>query len=221
MNAVLFPLLVLLLAPGAGATAGAGGFGGYALGLTWPGLSDLQQRLEAHGFQVPATAVTQGGGGYGFGHGWIIGGFGFGGSLTAEGNGETAEISLGGGGVEMGRIWHLGPVWTALTGFLGGYGLDLTVRPDLGSVDFDSLLAHPRRIARLSTGSLLAGLGVLGILPVTSWFHLGFRAHLALTPLGSWRLEDGADLHNAPDPSRWHTAVQVMFLFGGLSPGTS
>ncbi len=215
MRRIVSVWIILLVATGVAQAADAGGFGGYFLGLTWPGLGDLQQRLESHGFQMPNQALIHGGGGYGFGQGWIFGGFGYGGSLTADRSGETVELSVGGGGFEMGRIWRVGPVLAALTGILGGYGTTLTLRPELNDVDFDSLVIHPQRMARMSTGGVLLGLGALVVMPLTSWFSLGLRGHLAFTPMGKWELEDGAELWNAPDPSRWHATVQVMFLFGG------
>ncbi len=192
-----------------------GGYGGYYLGAGFQGLQALNDHLANIGLQLNSPLFIQGGGGFGYGGRFLFGGFGYGGHATASSGGTTVDLSTGGGAFEMGPWWAIGPARLALLGLLGGYGYTLTLKPDLPDVDFDSLLVEPRRMAQLTTGGVLLGVGTLAFVPVTSYLALGIHATLAFVPLGDWQLADGARVHNAPAPSRWHASVQVMILFGG------
>ncbi len=192
-----------------------GGYGGYYVGAVFPGLQDLNDHLKPQGLDLNPPMFCQGGGGFGYGGAILMGGFGYGGSLTAEHGGRRVELAGGGGAFEMGRIWAVGPVRLALTGLLGGYGYTLSLKPDLPDADFDSLLVHPERMTRLSTGGVMVGVGTLVFVPLTSFLALGLHATLAYVPFGEWQLEDGAEVHGAPNLSRWHPSLQVTVLFGG------
>ena len=199
--------------------AGAGGFGGYGIGMAFPGISALKTRLQAHGLELQPPMMVQGGQGYGFAGKLILGGFGFGGSLRAENPDLIAELSGGGGGFEIGRIHKAGPGWVALMATLGGFGYMLTLRPKLEDVDFDSLIAHPRRVARIGTGSPMLGVSGMAVFPVVSFFSLGVKAGAYFLPMAEkWILEDGATVFNAPKLDPLTYSVQLMLLFGGFKP---
>lgn len=206
----------LLILVGMLSAQSAGGFGGYGVGAAFPAMDALKTRLQAHGLNLQTPMVIHGGQGYGFGGNLILGGFGFGGAIQAENDREVVELSGGGGGFEIGRIWRTGPFHLALTAVIGGFGYELKFRPRLEDVDFDSLVANPRRVASLGTSSPLLGTSGMVVFPVISFFSLGLKAGVFYLPMvGDWKLADGAEVFNAPQIDPLAYSLQVIFLFGG------
>ena len=195
--------------------ASVGGIGGFNLGAGFPGIQNLNDRLKPYGLDLKSHMIISGGSGYALARNLILGGFGYGGSVQSENPDMILEFSGGGGGFEIGRVWDAGPGWFAVMATLGGFGYSLKIRPKLADVDFDSLLANPRRVATLTTGSVLVGASGMYIFPVSGPFSLGVKAGVYYTPMvKDWKLEDGAAVFNAPQLQPFHYSIQVMLMFG-------
>ena len=199
--------------------AGAGGLGGFTIGAGFPCIQSLNERLKPYTLTLKTLMVITGGSGYAFGRGVIIGGFGYGGSTSSENTNQMLDLSAGGGGFEIGRIWNTGPGVFALMATIGGFGYKLTIRPKLTDIEFDSLILNPRRIAKLSSGSVLLGVSGMLILPITGIFSLGLKAGLYYTPFTKgWKLEDGAAVFNSPHINQLTYSLQTMVLLGKIIP---
>ena len=208
-------LVVATLFLGSPLSAAVGGLGGFSLGAGFPGIQNLNDRLKPYGLDLKSSMVISGGSGYALARHLILGGFGYGGSVQSENPDMILEFSGGGGGFEIGRVWDAGPGWFAVMATLGGFGYSLKMRPKLSDIDFDSLLAQPRRVAELTTGSVLVGASGMYIFPVSGPFSLGVKAGIYYTPMArDWALEDGAAVFNAPKLQPFHFSVQVMLMFG-------
>jgi len=199
--------------------AGAGGLGGFNIGAGFPGVQSLNDRLTPYKLELKTPMIVTGGSGYAFAHHLILGGFGYGGVIKAENNNQILEFSAGGGGFEIGRVWDTGPGWFALMATIGGFGYELKMRPKLADVDFDTLIANPRRVAMMTTGSVMVGTSGMLFFPLSSLFTLGLKAGLYYTPfVKTWKLEDGAAVFNAPEVSQITYSAQLMLMFGKIVP---
>jgi hypothetical protein len=203
-----------------------GGFGGFFFGGNTPAIEDLNSTLKNNGLpELETPFLTTGGGGYALIGKIFLGGSGFGGRGVAEGDSLKIVASTGGGFFEFG-LQHL--LHRSLIGYLmlgiGGYGIELELRPYLEDVEFEDLLKDPKRTSTLSMG----GFALETALGLHYWFPMGkkgsflslfLKGGLIFTPsLGDWKLKDGAEVLKGPDVGSIHPVFQIGVCFGGKAP---
>jgi hypothetical protein len=204
-------------------TRNAGGQGYFSVGVAYMDIDDLNDRLAVQGYPTfDENFITLGGGGFVNRNGLLLGGEGhvaFQSEQTTSGGTFRTGLAGGFGMFDVGymivQTRHLG-IYPILG--VGGGGMSLSIH-ERSTVDFDDVLADPRRGATLTNGAFLLG-GALG----ADWligtngngrsgFIVGVRAGYNFAPLDAdWRL-DGSDVAGGPDSG--FTGPYVRINIGG------
>ncbi len=203
-----------------------GGYGGFIATGQFPAIAELNDLLDAHGIgKVESPIFSTGGGGYALIGNIFLGGSGFGGNATAKGDSVTVDASFGGGFFEFGYQRSL---LRNLLGYLflgiGGYGMELQIKPNLSNASFDDILDNPRRMTFVSKG----GFAFETALALHYWIPMGKRPSfislmlkggaILLPAPGDWKLRDGASITSGPEVGKAHPFVSLGIFFGGRVP---
>ncbi len=228
ISVIILALFFMLLVPHTALHAieiREGGAGGFMLGIQWLDLSELNSDLRANGFKAFSKSdLTYGGGGYGIiGDRLLIGGEGHG--FYQEKSTSTHIQSLGGGfgffdvGYIVVKRWgfHLYPM-IGIGG--GGLSMRLTERAVL---DFDDIMADPKREALLSMGSFMlqgaAGLDYmlkLGSIPEMGEGGMLFGIRAGYTYSVSKTDWDMGDINISGGPDIGISGFYVRLVIGGF-----
>ena len=193
-----------------------GGFGGFFYGGVRPGVSPINDAVasELPGFEK--TIYVNGGSGYGIINGFLIGGGGFGGTLTSESSTMHGELSYSSGFFEVG---YIKPLFKFSYGFLtigsGSVGMTMKLNRILSDVSFDSLLTDPGRRTTLVTSGMCftAGAGVL--FKLSKFFMLGVKVGYLYSPQHpDWKLDDGHQVLGGPQVKLSAPYASINFYFG-------
>ena len=131
-----------------------GGYGYFSIGYQSMQLTALNERLQQFGYPThPGSGLSTGGGGIAVINNIVIGGEGWalsGGDQKA--NGYLSTWSGGGGIFQVGYMFGKRKMSIyPLIGF-GGVGNSVKIRPDGGSMAFDTLLTRPGQGVEISGG---------------------------------------------------------------------
>lgn len=153
----------------------SGGYGYFSMGYQSMNVQALNERFNAAGFpSMNSLGVSTGGGGIAVINRIVVGGEGWAmnaGDVTS--NGYTSTLSGGGGVGQIGYMFGNKKMsFYPLIGF-GGAATSVNIRPDGGSLTFDSLLARPGQ------GVEISGVSAVATFSLNSEFRLG-RAPLYL-----------------------------------------
>lgn len=206
------------------------GSGAFLLGVALFDLSELNDQLQAAGYDEIPTALTLiGGEGRAvFDSGFVAGARGAA-FVTPSGDGPNnvrTEFAGGFGMVDLGfALVHQRSTLLTLTAGIGGFGYSLEIS---GSQDasFDEVLADPQRSASLGRGGVLGALtlGFDGRVPVgpvkrgrRGFFTLGVRVSGLYGPaLGGFSLSPGdGDVSSGPDDGLVGGFAALAIGFGG------
>lgn len=207
-------LTVVILA--AVAFAGARGYGGFVLSYMMPDLTELSDRFDDQGLpELKDEVITYGGGGWG-GTNLMVGGWGFGGSTRVDNEAVAVKLFYGGGFFEPGYFINIYRGFGVMPSVgIGGTTVSMELRPRLGDVDFDTLLVNPGRTSKVSYATFTVAPSLTILIPI-EFMALQIKGGYMWSPFtGSWELEDGADLWNAPDIEPSGIYASVGLLFGG------
>ncbi len=194
----------------------AEGYGGFSVSMMMPTVDSINAVFKAHNLpELSGQQFTLGGCGWG-GDKIVLGGSGFGGMEVVENDSMQVQASYGGGFFEAGYVLPIASFLRVrpILG-LGGTGYDLKLRPKLGDVSFDSLLAHPGRTSSIS-GAGFSVMGALGITIPIQFIALDFKGGYIFSPSKvNWELDDGSNLLMGPYFKADGVFVTVSILFGG------
>jgi len=195
----------------------SGGMGGFSYFSVGYDAQTLNQAFAGKIEGFPSSGWGSGGGGFAIINNFLIGGFGFGSSMHAEGDSLFAEVSCGGGFFEVGYIYPFWKLFGMVELGIGGIGTDIFMHEPLGDASFDEVLDDPGRTTRISAG----GIGFMGgaglIVKLSPFCFLSLRGMYIYSPSQpDWRFEDGSNCTGGPDmnPSSWVLSVGIMF--GGV-----
>ncbi len=208
----------------------AEGAGTFMLGVAFVDVADLNDHLEAAGYEtVSSTMAMIGGEGRAvLRSGFVIGGHGA--ALLGsdvEGPGEfQASLSGGYGMADLGFAFvHTRNALLTLTAGIGGYGFGLHLS-ERNAAPFDDVLRNPGRSETLASGGVLMGLtvGFDGRVPVGDrneegtqpFFTLGVRAGAMYgPPIADWSLSDGSTAKSGPSTQLLSAYLALVVGFGG------
>lgn len=213
MKKAVFLVLVLAVA----AFAWEGGYGGFMFSYMMPDLSALSAPFEANGLPaMDEPVLTYGGGAWGSPGGVLVGGWGFGGSRTLDGTDVKVKLSYGGGFFEAGyfiNFWKGLGVAPVLG--IGGTSIEMELRPMLGDVEFDSLLANPGRTSLLEYSTFTLAPNLVINIPI-KFLALQLKGGYMWSPFqGKWKLGDGAQLWDGPEINPSGIFATACLMFGG------
>jgi len=217
MRKVVFGALIMAVS----VFAGGRGYGGFVLSYMTPDLSKLSDELKAHG--LPALdnqIIGYGASGWGGGN-LTVGGWGFkSGGYRSENDSISAELVYSGGFFEAGYFINIfkGIGIKPAVG-IGGTTLKLKLRPVLGDVNFGDLLDKPARTSEVKYATFSVAPSVSILIPI-EFVALEIKGGYMYSPFaGEWKLEDGANLRNAPSINPSGVFASAGLLFGGGSYG--
>jgi hypothetical protein len=218
--------------------ARVGAFGGFIPGLLFVDVKPINDVLvPAGGAALSDNGVFLYGGG---GAAYImlvpnlrVGGLGMSGtikstSLDAVGVRRDAELSVGFGGVTIEYVVPLGErLDVALGGMIGGGGIDITLRKDLGGSktwgqQWNNLgnyapAGQVSHIKQTMTGSFLVWIPSMNIeYAVLGWLGVRLGASYVGMSLPSWTIDDDHDLLGVPSSVNG----QGFMINAGVSVGT-
>ncbi len=198
----------------------SGGFGGFEFGRISCDAAELNERFSEHGIEeIENMAYAWGGSGYGVVSNVIIGGSGRGGSIETESDSLSIKIDMGYGLFEVGYLFPLGSKIAFFPLFgIGGRDISIHARPNLGDVDFDSLLTPvgAGRTSTTYTNSTILSLSLAGVYRLGSFISIFAKAGYIHDFVGDWKLEDGAMLKNEPDFSLKGPSFSAGVVFGWI-----
>lgn len=209
------------------------GFGGVCFGLQSSVLGNLKSSFKDAGYNIPDFDVAwfQGGGGYGKINRLLIGGWGAGGSASFESSYAKAEVSVGGGGFEMGYAVIELPFLRCypLLGF-GGWGTTIKITPLSKTIEqatLEDALKNPQEVAsyndkvEISCSAFMISIGAMLDFPIRVGSDKEFfeiipfiKANAIITPQGGWSCAQ-ANLTNLPQPSAVNFTITAGISFGG------
>lgn len=217
MKKAIFLVLILAVA----VFAQGRGYGGFVLSYMMPDFDALNQELsDVRGMARidDDYVITYGGGGWGGGKHLMFGGWAFGGGRRFDGDSVSVKMTYGGGFFEPGYFINIyrGFGIMPMVG-IGGTAVSLNLRPRLGDVDFGDLLDNPGRTSEVSYGTFTVAPALTILIPI-EFIAIQIKGGYMWSPFpGSWELEDGADLRNAPEINPSGIYAQAGLLFGGGS----
>jgi hypothetical protein len=216
MKRIVFLALVFAVA----AFAEGRGYGGFVLSYMMPDLDALNEKLA----DVPGMAtlddyiITYGAGGWGGGKHLMFGGWFFTGSHKLDGDAVSVKINHSGVFFEPGYFINIFRGFGVMPSVgIGGTSVDLKLRPRLGDVEFDTLLVNPGRTSEVNYTTFTVAPSFTILIPI-EFVAIQLKGGYMYSPFqGSWELEDGADLRNAPQINPSGIYAQAGLLFGGGS----
>ncbi|MBD3285465.1 hypothetical protein GF359_03445 [candidate division WOR-3 bacterium] len=207
-------IAVLLIATAS--FASARGYGGFVLSYMMPNLDELSTEFTDQGLDpLEDELVTFGGGGWG-GTNVMVGGWGFGGARTTDGDSVSVKLNFGGGFFEPGYFINIFRGFGIMPSVgIGGTSVSMELRPRLGDVEFDSLLINPGRTSKVHYNTFTVAPSLTIIIPI-EFIALQLKGGYMWSPFsGGWELEDGAEIWNTPDVEPSGIYAQAGILFGG------
>lgn len=214
---VLLPMLMAISLCGREIS---GGFGGFEFGRISCDATELNERFEDYGIEnIEDMFNAWGGEGYAIISNVIMGGSGRGGSIETESDSLSIKIDMGYGLFEVGYLFPLGSkiAFFPLIG-IGGRGINIHARPNLGDVDFNELLTPggAGRTSTAQTNSTVLSLSLAGVYRLGSFISIFAKAGYIHDFGGDWKLDDGAMLKNEPDFGLKGPSFSAGVVFGWI-----
>lgn len=200
-----------------------GGYGGFGVYLQMFDFSSINNFFKSHGIkELENNLYGWGGGGYGLTNRTLIGGFGMWMQGRTSSDSVSVETEFGMGAFEAGYDILDWGFFSFLGGVgLGGGSIEMTLKPILNDVTFDSLLNNPKRYAKIKFSTFtLSPFALILISPFNSPISFALKGGYTYGIGGKWKLDDGSDLLSPPNFKLRGPYFSINIFFGGRETTT-
>jgi hypothetical protein len=223
-HVVKLSLVALLATTAVAAPPVNGGFGCFGPTVGIVNFSGLDDALASGGVSQKLGSMQWGFGGGGFAiiDRAVIGGSGWGSSLTVGSNDLRATVEISGGEFDLGyQLITLKNLLVAPVLGIGGSGYTIELQKLAGMPPtFDSLLRNPGYTSTVSFSSLALSPQLMITVPI-SFTGLQLRGGYCYIPMNpQWALEGGSKLAQGPAINKGMPFVTLNVVFGGFEAGT-